>query len=237
MIKYKYPILLIALYINFLLLTVSLANRFFEIAGMTEPGGILVFPLAFIILDIVAEVYGYAYSRLFIWIGAASEIIFSLVAVFITHLPSPEYFSLTNEYQLVFDPTIRFVASTLIATIIGEFTNIYFLSKWKLKFQGRSFILRAFCATGLGQLILSIIVDFLAFSGKMTMKELIVLILCGYLWKMISLVIFLFPSFLIINKLKEIDKVDNYDVNVNFNPFRTFLDDGINKFKPAEAAI
>ncbi len=228
--KYKFPLWLMAFYVTFLLLTVCLANRFFEIAGTDGPGGIFVFPLAFFILDITAEVYGYTYSRLFIWIGALCELLFSIVTIFVSHLPSPEYFNLSLQYQTVFDPTLQFVISTLIGTLVGEFSNIYFLTKWKIKFHGQSFILRTILATALGQLLLSIIVDVLAFSNKLSLPELTWLIFCGYSWKMVYSIILVYPSWLIVKKLKSIDKIDNFDINIDFNPFKIALDDGINQY-------
>lgn len=230
MLQHKYPLWLMAFYITFLLLTVCLANRFFEIAHIDEAGGIFVFPLTFVILDITAEVYGYTYSRLFIWIGAICEILFSLVTIFVSHLPAPEYFTSTIQYQEVFDPTIRFVFSTLTGTLVGEFSNIYFLTKWKIKFHGQSFILRTIGATAIGQLLLSIIVDILAFGNKMNPFELCWLIVCGYSWKMIYTIILVYPTWLIVKKLKSIDQVDTYDVNINFNPFRMSLDEGVNNY-------
>jgi len=228
--RYKFPLWLMAFYITFLLLTVCLANRFFQIAGIDEAGGIFVFPLSFFILDITAEVYGYTYSRLFIWIGAVCEIIFSLTTIFVSHLPSPEYFNLTSQYQSVFDPTVRFVLSTSIGTLIGEFTNIYFLTKWKIKLQGRSFITRIILATAIGQLLLSVIVDVLAFGNKMSVSELCWLIFCGYSWKMLYAIILVYPTWLIVKKLKAVDQVDNFDINIDFNPFKISLDDGVNGF-------
>ncbi|MDP3705659.1 MAG: VUT family protein [Legionellaceae bacterium] len=44
---------------------------------MLEPGGIFIFPLTFCLCDIVGEVYGYAYPRLFIWIGVLAAFVFS----------------------------------------------------------------------------------------------------------------------------------------------------------------
>ena len=67
--QYKYPYVFLGLYLTFLLATVCLANRLTLIGSMLEPGGIFVFPFLFTICDIVGEVYGYAYPRLFIWVG------------------------------------------------------------------------------------------------------------------------------------------------------------------------
>ena len=166
--QYKYPYLLLGLYVTFLLSTVCLAGRITQIGYMLEPGGIFVFPLTFSICDIVGEVYGYAYPRLFIWVGVLAEFIFSIIAITVSHLPAPEFFTQTGVYELVFDPTIRYVCSGLIGLLVGELTNVYLLSKWKIFLKGRFFILRSLLSTAFGQALLTITVDMLNYSGKLS---------------------------------------------------------------------
>ncbi|MBM7074401.1 VUT family protein [Shewanella sp. 202IG2-18] len=67
-----------------LCLTVCFANNFISIQGITLPGGILVFPITFIICDVVSEVYGYSIAKAFIWIGIIAELIFSSLSLFIS---------------------------------------------------------------------------------------------------------------------------------------------------------
>lgn len=211
---------MLGLYVTFLLITVILANRFFLVGNFLEPGGIYFFPLAFPILDIVGEVYGYAYPRLFIWIGAICELLFACATTAVAHLPYPSYFHHADAYQAVLDPTVRFVFSSLIGTITGEFLNIYFLARWKIKLRGKSFITRCILSTAIGQAALTIIVDIFAFSGELNMQNLTWMMFCGYAYKMAYAVILAFPAWIIIRKLKKIENLDYFDIDTNFNPFK-----------------
>src|SRR5437016_5169568 len=84
--QYKYPYLLLGLFLTCLLSTVCLANRLTLVGDLLLPGGIFVFVFTFCICDVVGEVYGYAYPRLFIWIGVFAELLFSLVVTGVSHL-------------------------------------------------------------------------------------------------------------------------------------------------------
>lgn len=217
--QYKYPFFLLALYLIFLLATVCLASRITQVGSMLVPGGIFVFPFTFAICDIVGEVYGYAYPRLFIWIGVLAEFVFSFIVIGVSYLPAPEFFSQANSYQAVFNPTIRYVISGLAGLLVGELTNVYLLAKWKVFLKGKFFILRSLLSTALGQALLTIIVDALNYFGKMSDVDLGWMMVCGYLWKICSALLMAFPSWLLVKYLMRAENVDYYDINTNFNPF------------------
>ncbi|MBA2653359.1 MAG: queuosine precursor transporter [Tatlockia sp.] len=223
--QYKYPYFLLGLYIIFLLSTVSLAGRITQVGSMLVPGGIFVFPLTFCICDIVGEVYGYAYPRLFIWIGVLAELVFSLILITVSHLPAPQFFHHTEAYEIVFDPTIRYVGAGLAGLVVGEVTNIYLLAKWKIFLKGKFFIFRSLLSTAFGQALLTVIVDILNYLGKMTDHSLGWMMVCGYFWKMCSALVMAFPAWLVVRYLKKVEHVDHYDFHTNFNPFLLSLDD------------
>ncbi len=222
--QYRFPFIFFAIYIAALLSTVCLANRLFLIHGMLQAGGMIVFPLTFTICDIVGEVYGYAYPRLFIWLGVLAEFIFSFSTIIVSHLPAPEYFHSIKSYQIVFDPTLRYVFSGMIAFLVGEFVNIYFLTKWKIKTQGKLYMLRSLVSTALGQASLTIIVDILNYTGKMPLNEIGWMMICGFMFKMTYVLVMLFPSWLCVKFLKKFEGIDYYDINTNFSPFSLSLE-------------
>lgn len=219
MTKFKFSYFLLAIFITCQLATVCLANCFIKIGPLLEPGGIFVFPLIFPILDIVGEVYGYSYPRTFIWLGLVCSLIFASLVTLISYMPHPGYFKDAAAYQTVFEPTLRYVISGFFAAFLGEFLNIYLLAKWKITFKGRYFIPRSIVSTAIGQIVLSIVVDFMAFSGKMPLESLIGMIFAGWLWKMSYELILVVPSWFVVAKLKKLEKVDFYDKNTNFSPF------------------
>ncbi len=211
--------LLLAFYIVLLCLTVCFANNFITVFGRTLPGGIYVFPLSFIICDIVSEVYGYSVGRIFIWIGIIAELIFASIAQGLSALPHPATFEHGLAYQTVFDPTLRYVFSGMAGFLFGEFLNIYILTKWKIRAAGKYYIIRSICTTAIGQALLSIIVDCLAFYGKMSNHHLIGMMLSGWAIKMIYTLVFITPAWLLVRYLKKHEKIDVYDIDTNFNPF------------------
>lgn len=216
---YKYIPVLLGSYITFLLLNIALANRLILLNGFLTPGGIYIYPFTFILCDIVSEVYGYAMARKFIWIGAFCKLLFTMTAIGVVHLPSPTGFN-NNAYATVFNPVLRFVIAGFIAVIIGEFINIYFLSKWKMKLQGRLFWLRSSVTIAMGQAIVSIIVDVLAFSNNMPWHSLCWMMVSGYFWKMIYTFLAIYPAWVLVKFLKKSENIDIYDYGINFNPFR-----------------
>ncbi|RUR09705.1 queuosine precursor transporter [Legionella septentrionalis] len=235
--QYQYPYFLLGLYLTFLLSTVCLASRITAIGPMLEPGGIFAFPLTFCICDIVGEVYGYAYPRLFIWVGIVAEFIFASIVIGVSHLPAPDFFTQANAYQIVFDPTIRYVISGLVGLLIGELTNVYLLAKWKILLKGRFFIFRSLLSTAFGQALLTIIVDALNYFGKITESNLGWMMFCGYLWKIGSALIMVFPAWLIVKYLKKVENIDYYDIHTNFNPFLLTLEQDKETFKQAPVNV
>lgn len=218
--NYKYVHVLLTLYITILLIVVVLANRFIIVFGMLEAGGIFVFPLTFLICDIVSEVYGYSLAKKFIWLGVFAELLFAIIGTLEMKLPYPQRWMYSQDYYIVFHPTIRYVFSGLIALLCGEFVNIYLISRWKVMLHGKYFILRSIAATSIGQMLLSIIVDFTAFFGNtLSLKNLIWMIFCGWLWKLLSALVLIYPTWVLIKFLKKSEDIDIYDVNTNFNPF------------------
>lgn len=217
--QYKYPYIFLGFYLTFMLATVCLANKLILIGNLVLPGGIFVFPFTFVICDVVGEVYGYAYPRLFIWIGVFAEFIFSLVLIMVSHTSAPDYFKITGAYQTVFDPTLRYVVSGLVALLVGEFMNIYLLAKWKVSLKGRLFIIRSLVSMAIGQACLTIVVDMLNYTGKMPIYDLVSMMFSGYFWKISFAIVMVFPAWLLVKYLQQVENIDHYDVNTSFNPF------------------
>ncbi|WP_218938222.1 queuosine precursor transporter [Parashewanella tropica] len=219
-IPHKKVLMLLALYLAILCLTVCFANNFILVFNMTLPGGIFVFPISFIICDVVNEVYGYSTARLFIWIGIIVELIFAYTSQAIISLPNPETFLHGAAYTTVFEPTVRYVFSGMAGFFCGEFLNNYVLSKTKIWLRGKHFIVRSVCTTAIGQGLLSIVVDSLAFGGKLSNANLVKMMIAGWKIKMAYSLIFVIPAWFVVKYIKKHDKVDVYDTNTNFNPFR-----------------
>ena len=66
-------------------------------------GGLLVFPVSYIINDCVCEVYGYQKARLLIWLGFLMNFFFVLVGALCDWIPGADYWDNDAGFHAVFD--------------------------------------------------------------------------------------------------------------------------------------
>jgi uncharacterized integral membrane protein (TIGR00697 family) len=122
-------------------------------------------------------------------------------------------------FEAVFYIVPRFIAASLIAFWLGEFTNSYTLAKMKLWTNGKWLWTRTIGSTVAGQLVDTTTVIFIAFVGRASWTTMLNLILSGYVAKVLYETVATPLTYLIVNSLKRAEGVDVYDRNTNFNPF------------------
>ena len=68
------------------------AEKLFVLGPFTFTAGIIVFPLTYILGDVLTEVYGYARARRVIWMGFGANLFLAVtVAVAVALPPSPDW--------------------------------------------------------------------------------------------------------------------------------------------------
>lgn len=212
--------------LSMIFLTASLAADAiaYKFTGLSNiiiiSGATIVFPVTYTIGDLIAEVYGYAAARRLIWYGLFCELIFALLIEGVIRLPSPVQFSYQNEYKDIFNPILRFVVSGIAADLASNFVNIYVISKWKIFMKGKKFWLRSIGSTAIAELVMNIIICFMAFSGIGTFLDVVKITFSAYALEMIYACIFVIPAALLAAFLKKHENIDAFDFDTNYNPFR-----------------
>lgn len=214
-------------YLWFLTLTYSIvivtANwfdaRLVNVFGLITDAGTIVFPLTFLVADLITEVYGYQYARRAIWLGLLYNFIFILYGQLITHLPSPNF----PTHNALFDELIRINTRIILASAISylcsEPLNSLILAKLKIKTQGRLMGLRFVSSTVIASAVDSIVFSMVAFYGTMSNDNLYLMITSMWSIKVGIEILGLPISLYLANKLKQIDRIDMYDKHTNFNLF------------------
>lgn len=213
--------------LSMLFLTASLAADVvaYKFTGVSNifilSGATIVFPITYTLGDIIAEVYGYAAARRLIWYGLFCELIFALLIEGVIRLPSSSTpFPYQNEYKDIFAPLLRFVISGIVADLVSNFINIYIISKWKIFMKGKKFWLRSIGSTAIAELVMNIIICFMAFTGIGTFLDVLKITLSAYALEMFYASIFVVPAALLAALLKNREKIDAFDFKTNYNPFR-----------------
>src|SRR6267378_5351762 len=138
--SFRYYDLLVHIFVVILLISNLVGQKICVIPFIPSArvsGAQLLFPLTYIFADIFTEVYGYAASRRAIWLAFFSNIILTLMGVFVTWFPAAPEFQNQKAFEAVFYTVPRFVIGSLVAFWAGEFTNSYTLAKMKLWTDGR----------------------------------------------------------------------------------------------------
>lgn len=216
---FKYYDLCVHLFVVILLISNLVAAKIVLIGGFTVSGALLLFPLTYIFGDIFTEVYGYSGSRRAIWIGFFASALMAVLAKIIVLLPAAPEFQHQAAYATVFDAVPRAVIGSLIAFWAGEFANSYVLAKMKVLTGGKYLWTRTVGSTIVGQAIDTAIVVTIIFAGVNDWATIGKLILNGYVAKVIYEAVMTPFTYLIVNKLKQLEGVDVFDVKTDFNPF------------------
>jgi len=218
--SFKYLGFITAFFVTVLLVSNVASSKIVVLGPFTFDGGTILFPLSYIFGDILTEVYGYARSRRVIWMGFIMLILASAVFMIIGALPAAPGWDGQVAYDKILGLTPRIVLASMIAYFAGEFSNSYILAKMKVKTKGRFLWMRTIGSTLFGEAVDTGLFVVVAFWGTMGTELLTAIIVSNYIFKVGVEVLFTPATYAITGFLKKREKVDFYDRDTNFNPFR-----------------
>lgn len=195
-------------------------QKLIQIGPVEATAGLLIFPISYIVNDIIAEVWGYRKARLIIWYGFFMN--FLAVAVFRLSVivPGSENFTHQDAFSLVMGNTTRITLASFVAFLIGSFLNAYVMSRMKILQKGRNFSLRAVISTLVGEGADSLVFFTIAFFGVIPTNDLWVLILTQTTMKTGYEIIVLPLTNRIVKWVKKKEQEDVYDNDISYNPFK-----------------
>ncbi|MDQ3478211.1 MAG: queuosine precursor transporter [Pseudomonadota bacterium] len=184
--------------------------------------GILFFPLAYVLGDVLTEVYGYARARRCIWAGTAAMLFMAFMATVVVALPPARDWGGQAAYERVFGQVPRIVFASITAFWAGEFANSFIMAKMKLWTRGRHLWSRTIGSTVVGQGIDSALFYPLAFLGAPGWTPQLVLTVMFTQWVLkVAWEVLLTPvTYAVIGFLKRREGVDVFDERTDFTPFR-----------------
>jgi len=188
-------------------------------------GGTLLFPFAYILGDILTEVYGFKTARKVIWTGFAALILTAFVFFVLGLLPPENYWEEevgSAAYNLILGGISSggIVIASLAAYLAGEFSNSIILSKIKVKMKGRLLWVRTIGSSLAGQLIDTFIFVFIAtITGVFGWGIFWSLIITNYILKCGIEAAMTPLTYLASDFLKKKEGIDVYDVDEKYRLF------------------
>jgi len=211
-------VVLVALFITCLITANIIAVKLISIFGLVLPAAIIIFPISYILGDVLTEVYGYRQARRVIWLGFFCNLIL-VVAIWLGQLlPAASFWDGQTAYERILGYTPRILAASFLAYLLGEFSNSFVLAKMKIATNGRWLWTRTIGSTLVGQGLDSLVFITLAFVGTIPLAALVSAILTQWLGKSVYEAAVTPLTYKVVNFLKRHEGLDVYDYDTQFNP-------------------
>lgn len=183
--KYRILVVLAALMITTYLTANLMAVKLIEIFGLTMfDAGTITFPLAYMLGDVVTEVYGFKTARKLIWLTFFCNIVLVASTTIGLLLPSPDYMAnVSDAYATIFTVVPRILVASLIAFLAGEMTNAWSMEKIKKMTKGKYLWMRTIGSSVIGYVMDTVLFVIIAFAGTAPVRDLVTMIIAQYLMK------------------------------------------------------
>ena len=209
---------LAALFVACLIASNIIAVKLVVIFGFVLPAAIIIFPLSYILGDVLTEVYGYAQARRVIWLGFGCNLVAVAAIWGAGALPAAGFWDGQDAYQQILGQTPRILLASFLAYLVGEFANAFVLAKMKIATQGRWLWSRTIGSTLVGQALDSAVFMTVAFAGIIPGEALVTTILTQWLAKSAYEAAATPLTYGAVGFLKRKDASDAYDTDTRFNP-------------------
>jgi hypothetical protein len=216
----RWFVLVAALFITCLITANIIAVKLIQGFGLLLPAAIIIFPVSYILGDVLTEVYGYHQARRVIWLGFLCNLI-AVVAIEVARaLPPAPFWQGQDAFVRVLGYAPRILVASFLAYLVGEFVNAFVLAKMKIATHGRWLWTRTIGSTLVGQALDSAVFITLAFAGTIPAAALASAIVTQWLVKSGYEALATPLTYLTVGFLKRAEGIDAYDYGVRFNPFR-----------------
>ena len=197
-----YPIIT-ALFCGCLIISNILASKTFSLYDIILPCGVVIFPLVYIVGDVLNEIYGFTLAKRTIYLGFIINLIAVIAYQIAIFLPGTDL-ATSNAFSIILGSTPRILIASLISYLVGSYVNAYFMKILKERYTNYLFA-RCSISTLFGEGLDAIIFITIAFAGLMPNEVLITMIICQGAFKIIYEIIVYPITRTVINWIKSLD--------------------------------
>lgn len=211
----KYLTLICGVYCFFFILPSILLKKTVELPYFgIIPISILFTGTYFVILDVIAEVYGYFEAKKALYASLISYTFFVFIMEMVVNInqdfPDKIRIMDNNAYELIFDNIYVTWIAVVICTLVFDILNIRLMTKFKFLFKGKYFLLRSVCSSSFAIVLFSFVTNLFAFyqqikGGHLSFYFSITTV--SIIAKILSLLIFAYPAFLLCRYLKNLNSL------------------------------
>ena len=179
---------LVAIFVGLLLISnigaVKLISfSFLGIGPLITDGGAFLFPLVYIVGDVLAEVYGWKAARRAILLGFAMSILAAITFFLVQMSPPADGWENQAAFEAVLGFVPRIVLASVLGFVVGQLLNAYVLVWIKERTKEHKLWARLLGSTVIGQFADTLVFCTIAFYGVITGGDFITYVIVGFVYK------------------------------------------------------
>lgn len=198
-----YPVLA-AVFTALVIISNVTATKGVAFGPIITDGGFIVFPLTYVIGDVLSEVYGFKAARRIIFIGFAMNILAALAFWVTVYLPAADFYSNQEHFENVVGAYTQLIVAGLAGFIVGQTINAWVVVRIKEHTLEKHLWARLVGSTFAGQLGDTLVFCSIAASaiGITSFKDFAVYTTLGWLYKTAVEVVMLPVTYRVIAHIK-----------------------------------
>lgn len=159
--------IVLAILFNVCLITSNLLEtKIFTAGPIVLTGGLLIFPISYIINDCMTEIWGFRNTRFVIWTAFLMNLFAVSVAELVRFLPPAPFWDGQEHFAYIISADHRITWASMLAFVCGSLVNSLIMDRMrKSSAEGKGFGWRAVVSTLGGESLDSVIFFPIAFSG------------------------------------------------------------------------
>ena len=199
------------LFVTTLLVSNIVSVKIVSVGWLTFDAGTVLFPLAYIVGDIITEVYGYRRTRRLIYSGVAALMLMTLTFWVVQLLPADSSWAGQAAFESTLGVVWRLAIGSVVALFVGEIMNAYVMGRMKVASRGRGLWRRMVSSSLAGNALDTVIFSTIAFAGTMPMTSFWQLTITVFLIKMTVEIMVSPLTIHLIARVKKREKMDTFE--------------------------
>lgn len=199
------------LFVTTLLVSNIVSVKIVSVGWLTFDAGTVLFPLAYIVGDIITEVYGYRRTRRLIYNGVAALALMTLTFWVVQLLPADGSWTGQAAFESTLGVVWRLAIGSVTALFVGEIMNAYVMGRMKVASRGRGLWWRMVSSSLAGNALDTVIFSTIAFAGTIPMTSFWQLIVTVFLIKMAVEIMVSPLTMHLIARVKKREKMDTFE--------------------------
>ena len=186
-------VLLLALYVFTNIAATKLI--YLEVLDVVIPPAVFLYPLTFLVVDLLNETYGLRLARRALVFAFASNALIVILLSAVTYLPGLPGWKLDISYAEVVTHVSSVLVASSVSFVFSEYVNSYLLCRIKELTNSRFLFLRVFFSTFFAVIIDSFLFCFIAFYGAMESGDILNMVYAQIAIKMCFAVFNILPAY------------------------------------------